>query len=457
MIKGHKIGSLMARPARFAIALVSFLLTFSPSLYALTPEQVSNFSTAEKFVYTAYVRALAYFPDRVATGLQKRLGLWAYDPAGHSVYGTFNITVGQGNTLIGQSTLWSGSSYVNGAPKGCGAICVGLSGIGTGYCDGNEACDSVTWTRGSMGAWTGSTNCSVYMADHRPEGAININTCGAYSASCLVGGNGETWPFARYGTGINWLITGGGSFKNLKQVMGCAPVIPADEFSTWQSLPLPNAVLADTADIIKALQDARYNNPDLTPQDQSDISQALTYLNQGVPVNNGSIPDVVNPPPNTVWDFTNTGEIIGGGGGSVLTSTTIITVDLAPVTSAVNEVGDKVQSINDFLVNPDTSPSQGHYNAVQTAFTGLLSSISSMPVMGAMQSLLPQDTTSQWQPCFDLSFAWAGPFAGSRPAAYTGIFCLSSFAGWEAFVSLVRWGFSLAVMVWGVRYLWGGY
>lgn len=456
MKKHLKNGSLMARPARFFLALVSFCLTFSPSLYALTPEQVSSLSTAEKFVYTAYVRALAYFPDRVATGLQKRLGLWAYDPAGHSVYGGFNVTVNQGNTLIGQSTLWDGSPYVNGAPKPCGAVCVGLAGIGTGYCDGNEACNSVTWTRGSTSPFPGSSTCSTYSADHRPEGQVGNSTCGTYSASCLVGGSGETWSSARYGSGSSWLTTGGGMYQSLRQVVGCAPVVPVDEFSTWLSAPLSNAVLADTGEIIKTLQDAA-GDPNLTSQDETDIQTALTYIRQGVPVSNGAIPDVYNPPPQDIWDFTDTGTVIGGGGGSVVVASTVISVDLSPVTSAVDQVGDKLTGINDYLVNPDTSPSQGHYNAVQTAFNGLLTSISSMPVMGAMNSLLPQDTTSQWQPCFDLSFAWSGVFAGSRPAAYTGNYCLNSFSGWDTFVNLIRWGFSLGVMVWGVRYLWGGY
>jgi len=97
-----------------------FLLLFFPGLtWAYTPEEVAEMGAAKSFIYTTYARCLSYMPNGVSIGLQKRLAIWAHDPNGNSVYGSFNITVDRGNSLIGLSTVWDSSPYVNGAKEAC--------------------------------------------------------------------------------------------------------------------------------------------------------------------------------------------------------------------------------------------------------------------------------------------------------------------------------------------------
>lgn len=118
-----------------------------------------------------------------------------------------------------------------------------------------------------------------------------------------------------------------------------------------------------------------------------------------------------------------------------------------------------LQNIYNF-VSSTAGVSISSAGGVQNSFEQFQNSISSLPVFGIFENLLPADTTTMWEPCFDFSGLWSssmGYVVGGSPPAGDQEFCLTEISGWDAFMVIVRFTMILLVFVWGVKYIWGGY
>ena len=462
-MKNHfKNGSQIGRPARFVVALVCLYLGLcASSVSASSPSDMPGFDSYALGIAHAYAVALAYVPSKWSDGMTKTFSAWAYDSAGHSGYALYVAKIYAASSVLNTPGTWANSGHVLDSSYNTNCVTTQYT-THVAQCDPYnyiDGCGGSQWTQGNTLQGTvcsqyGYVNCQGFSPSYAEGNTCTMKLTGL----CIYGQAYHDWATGKQfqsGMGYSNNINLGGGFGGSYYYNPGCDVMIQEQTTYFTGLPLSSEAQLAMVDVVATMNQA-LGNDNLLPSDRSEMQQAKGAIASGFEVDSDTLvpPEVVPP----VCDVLGNCETPVSSSAPYSVGGTSVTVNVNIDLSSTNAKLDTLISIASASAADDEYRYVGYFSTstLWPAWLDFSATMgSSSPVTGLVQMLVPTSSDT-WRPCFEFSGLWSGMWRSARPQVTE--VCLTQFAGWETFVSLLKKVLlftAFAAGVWGLIELEG--